>query len=124
MKPVGHCEFFTSTPLLEFKFDAEPLMILMLVIPRIIVIGLAICDGVGFAGECGRCGKRETYRNGNEGYKESFLHEHNDMSIRMAGATWCVMGMCVTGFTLFGTGNLFGTDGLDWCHNPKRDLCP
>src|SRR5210317_655142 len=73
-KAVGHRDFLPCTPLLEFMFDAEPVIILIPVVPRIKVIGLAIYYGAGFAGECGRRGKREKYRNGNEGYKESFLH--------------------------------------------------
>ena len=73
-KTVGHRDFLPCTPLLEFMFDAEPVIILIPVIPRIKVIGLAIYYGAGFAGECGRRGEREKYRNGNEGYKESFLH--------------------------------------------------
>jgi hypothetical protein len=55
-------------------FDAEPVIILIPVVPRVEVIRLAIHYGAGFAGECGRCGERKNYRNGNEGYKESFLH--------------------------------------------------
>jgi hypothetical protein len=55
-------------------FDAEPVIILIPVVPRVEVIRLAIHYGAGFAGECGRCGKRKKYPDGNEGYGEFFLH--------------------------------------------------
>ena len=66
-------------------FYTEASIVLIPVIGRIEMIGLAIDDGVECAGMCRQGGDREERRDNYEGYVETFLHTTMVLSERWTG---------------------------------------
>ena len=73
-EPVSHDDFLPRAFLLEFMFEAKPVIIFIPFVTRVEVIGLAVDDDVGLAGPCGG-GEGDQQCHRGKGYGESFLHE-------------------------------------------------